>query len=805
VSADTRLSPERLRRSCAPDDIPFATTAEVPPSAAVVGQDRAVESLTFGIGIRHHGYNLFAVGPPGVGKLSLLRQFLEQQAAREAVPPDWCYVHDFANPDRPRALELPPGRAIVLQRDMAAAVAELRVALRATFESEEYRTRKQQIGEHFKTQQERALAEIQERARQHDVAVVQTGMGIAIAPIRNGETIDAETFSRLPADERRQRQAAMERVGAELEDLLRRFQRWARDHYDETRALDRAMATATTRQVISGVRSRYSDLPAVLAYLGEVEIDVIDSAEAFLGGTQEGMEAALSRALRQDRADGPFRRYVVNVLVDRSKLAGAPVVYEDNPTYANLVGSIEHETHFGALVTNFTLIKAGALHKAIGGYLVLDALKVLQSPFAWEGLKRAIRSGEIRIESLGQSIGLLATVSLEPTPIRLGTTKLVLIGERQLYYLLAALDPDFLELFKVLVDFEESMDRGAEAHRAYATLVAALVGRERLRPFDRTAVARVIDQAARMAGGADKLSVQMRSIVDLLREADYWAGEARRDVATAADVEAAIEGQRARSGRIRQRLREAMLRDDLLVSTTGARAGQVNGLSVVPLGDHLIGHPTRITASARLGDGEVIDIEREVKLGGPIHSKGVLILTGYLGARYAPGVPLSLSATLVFEQTYGGVEGDSASLAELSALLSALADAPVRQSLAVTGSVNQHGDVQSIGGVNEKIEGFFDLCRERGLTGDQGVLIPRTNAKNLMLRAEVVEAVAAGRFHVHAVEHVDQAVALLTGVEAGARDGAGAFPADSINGLVDARLRAFADQLREARSDPSPD
>jgi predicted ATP-dependent protease len=348
----------------------------------------------------------------------------------------------------------------------------------------------------------------------------------------------------------------------------------------------------------------------------------------------------------------------------------------------------------------------------------------------------------------------------------------------------------------VLVDFEESMDRGHEAQHAYATLVAALVAKERLRPFDRTAVARVIDHAARMAGDATKLSVQMRPILDVLREADYWAGEAAREVATAADVQAAIEAQRLRSGRVRQRLREAMVRDDLLISTGGASVGQVNGLSVVSLGDHLIGHPTRITASARLGDGKVIDIEREVKLGGPIHSKGVLILTGYLGARYDPGVPLSLSATLVFEQTYGGVEGDSASLAELCALLSALSGVAVQQSLALTGSVNQHGEAQSIGGVNEKIEGFFDLCRERGLTGEQGVVIPRSNAKNLMLRREVVDAAAEGRFHVHAVGHVDEALELLTGRAAGTRGADGTFAADSVNGLVEARLRTFAEQAR---------
>ena len=460
-------------------------------------------------------------------------------------------------------------------------------------------------------------------------------------------------------------------------------------------------------------------------------------------------------------------------------------MYEDNPNHANLIGRIEHETQFGALITNFTLIKAGALHRAAGGYLVIDALKLLQHPYAWEALKRTIRSGQIEIESLGQAAGLVQTVSLEPEPVALGSTKIVLTGERRLYALLAALDPDFLELFKVLVDFEETMDRGAESQQTYANLVASLVDKEELRPFDRGAVARVIDQAARAAGDAEKLSVGMRGIVDLLREADYWAGEAERATASEDDVQHAIDAQLYRSGRVRQRLQEAIRREDILVSTSGASTGQVNGLSVLHLGGQAFGHPTRITARVRLGKGELVDIEREVELGGPIHSKGVLILGGFLGSRYATRFPLSLSASLVFEQSYAGVEGDSASLAELCALLSALAEVPLRQSLAITGSVNQQGQAQSVGGVNEKIEGFFDICAERGLTGDQGVIIPRTNAKNLMLRRDVVEAVEAGRFHVHAVETVDDAMELLTGE-----------PAPHINDRVESRLASFAARSR---------
>lgn len=766
-------------------------------SGGVVGQDCAIQALHFGIGIRRPGYNMFASGPSGVGKRTLLQQFLDRHAAREATPADWCYVHNFADPQRPLALELPPGVGVRLQREMARALAELRIVMRSTFESEEYRARKHHLVGRLKERQERAFLEIEQRAKQHDVSVVRTGADIAIAPLRDGAAIEADRFDALPKEEREKLQAEMERVGGELRRLLRLFHEWTREYDEALKTLDREMAASAARHVLDGVRRNYSDRPGVLEHLSRVEVDIIDSADDFLQENSAGLEAELQRALRREQRDGPaVRRYQINVLVDRSEQKGAPIVYEDNPTHANLVGRIEHEAHFGALITNFTLIKAGALHRAIGGYLVLDALQVLQHPFAWEAMKRTVRSGEIRIESLGEALGLVSTVSLEPAPVALGTTKLILTGERLLYYLLAALDPEFLELFKVLVDFEESMERGPDAERAYASSVATLVTKEGLRPFDRSAVARVIEHAARAAGDAEKLSVHMRGIADLLRETDFWAGEDHHEVATADDVQKAIDAQLLRSGRVRARLQEAIRRQDILIATSGETIGQVNGLSVFQLGDYVFGHPTRITARVRLGKGEVIDIEREVELGGPIHSKGVLILGGFLGSRYAAGVPLSLSATIVFEQSYAPVEGDSASLAELCALLSSLAEVPARQSLAITGSIDQHGQVQSIGGVNEKIEGFFDVCRERGLTGDQGVVIPNSNVKNLMLRRDVVEAVEAGRFHVYVVKDVDDALELLTGKPAGVRDCSGRFPDGSINALVEARLVSFAERAR---------
>lgn len=803
-----RLPPDDLQRSCRPSDIPFETTAEASAlgPGGVVGQERAASALRFGIGIRRDGYNLFAIGPPGVGKQTLLRQFLSEHATRKEVPTDWCYVHNFSDAECPRSLELPAGMGARLQRDMDRAVAELRVAMRNAFDSEEYRTRKKQLVDEFKEKQQRLLSEVQQGAKKLDVAVVETDTGIVLAPVKDGAPLDAEKFQALPQAEQEKRQGDVNRVSGELRELFGRFHEWGREHHDALRALDREMAAAATRRVIDGVRQGYLELPAVLSHLSRVEIDAADSAGEFLEGTAEGVEAALRQALRRGQSGDPtFRRYRINVLVDRSGLQGAPVVYEDNPTYANLMGRIEHESNFGALVTNFTLIRAGALHRAIGGYLVLDALRVLQHPFAWEALKRTIRSGEIKVESLGHALGLVSTVSLEPDPIAFGQTKIVLCGERILYYLLAAHDPDFLELFKVLVDFEETMDRRPEAQGVYARLVARLIHKEGLRPFDRSAVARVIDHAARVAGDSEKLSIEMRGIVDLLREADYWAGETEREVATADDVQKAVDAQLFRSGRVKQRLQEAVRREDILVSSAGESVGQVNGLSVFQLGEHMFGHPTRITARVRLGKGEVIDIEREVELGGPIHSKGVLILGGFLGSRYATRFPLSLSSTLVFEQSYAPIEGDSASLAELCALLSSLAELPVRQSLAVTGSVNQQGQVQSIGAVNEKVEGFFDICKDRGLTGEQGVLIPKTNVKNLMLRSDVIEAVKAGRFQVHAIETVDDAVELLTGKPAGARDSGGKFPDGSVNARVEARLFSFAERARSFLTRPAKD
>lgn len=677
VCASPALAPAALSRRCPPADIPFESTAEAEELAGVLGQERAVEAVQLGIGIRREGYNLIAIGPAGIGKHTLLRQLLGPQAAAQPTPPDWCYVSGRPDPHKPHALQLPPGRGERLRADMERAVEELCVAMRAAFHSEEYRTRKQQLDARLRERQDAAMAAVRAHAKERQVSVERTEEGVILAPIRDGKAIDAAAFQQLPRPLQAELQVEMERVGGELQVLFGRFQEWEREHDEAVRALDREIAASVARRVIDGVRGGYAELPDVLEHLAAVERDIVESVDEILAEEEaeedNDLEGALRHVLGHEQGHLPsLLRYRVNVVIDNGVGRGAPVVYEDNPTHANLVGRIEHVSRLGALFTDFTLIKPGALHRARGGYLLLDALKVLQSPFAWEALKRVVRSREIRIESLGELLGLVNTVSLEPEPIPLEGTKVVLLAERLLYYLLAELDPDFLELFKVLVDFEESIDRGPQTHGLYARLIAALVHKEGLRPLHRTAVARVIEQAARLAGDAEKLSVHLRPIMDLLREADFCAGAAGRAQAGAQDVEAALDAQQRRAGRIRERLFEEIRRETLLIATTGESVGQVNGLSVAQLAEHWFGFPTRITARVRMGKGEVIDIEREVEMGGPIHSKGVLILAGFLGARYATQAPLSLAASLVFEQSYGTVDGDSASLAEICALLSAL-------------------------------------------------------------------------------------------------------------------------------------
>ncbi len=790
------LSPDALYRCIDTGPWQFQTTADLEDLTEIVGQLRATEAIRFGIGIRRDGYNLFVLGPPSTGSHAIVRGFLAEQAAREPVPADWCYVNNFEQPHRPRVLRLPAGLGVKLRDDMQEIVEDLEGAIPAAFESDEYRARRHEVEQGFKEHREKVIEELEREAAGLGIALIHTPTGMAFAPKRNGEVMSTEDFEKLPAEEQKRVEDLVATFRQRLEQIFSQVPQWRRENQRQVRELDRDVVMAAVGHLINSFKERYAVYPEVLAYLGAVEQAVVENADDFRR-PEEGQEMTLfgMTISRGGRDAAALRRYEVNVLIDRSATAGAPVVYMDNPSYPELIGRVEHLAQMGTLVTDFTLIKPGALHRANGGYLVLDARRVLLQPFAWEGLKRCLSANQVRIESLGQMLSLISTVSLEPEPIPLNI-KVVLVGERLLYYLLYHFDPDFRELFKVAADFEDDMDRSPDTQMLHARLIATLARREKLLAFHRDAIARVLEHGSRLAADAEKFSIRVQDITDLLREADHWAREAKQEVVQAGDVRRAIEARIERADRVRDRLQEAIRRGTILIDTDGAKIGQVNGLSVMTLGDLDFGHPTRITARVRLGKGEVVDIQREVELGGPIHSKGVLILAGFLGARYCSDRPLSLSASLVFEQTYGQVEGDSASCAELCALLSALADMPLKQSLAITGSVNQHGEVQAIGAVNEKIEGFFDTCKARGLNGGQGVVIPAANVKHLMLRDDVVQACREDKFRIYPVATVEDALELLTGAPAGARDKNGLFPEGSVNRGVEQRLIKLAEQAR---------
>ncbi len=624
--------------------------------------------------------------------------------------------------------------------------------------------------------------------------LLRTPSGFAFAPMQNGEVIDPEAYNRLPEAEQRAIEERVEKLQEQLDAAIQQMPRWRREMQQQIRALNRDVVMSVVGQLMGELQLKYGELEHVLEYLDLVQTDIVDHADEF-GHQEEGIPMLAGMLMGDKEQGAPFaNRYQVNVLIDNGERQGAPVVALDNPTFQNLVGTVEHQVQLGALITDFTMIRPGALHEANGGYLILDARKLLMQPYAYEGLKRMLRSREVTIESLGQALSLMSTVSLEPECVPLDI-KVVLVGDRYLYYLLCQYDEDFNDLFKVAADFDDQMDRESGNTQQLATYLATFVRNENLKHLDASAVGRVIEYASRMVSDAEKLSTQFGKLADLLREAHHRAQEAGNGAISAADVQGAIDARELRHARIRERLLESTLRGTLLVSVEGSAIGQINGLSVMQLGEHAFGHPTRITARVRMGRGEVVDIEREVELGGPLHSKGVMILSGYLGGRYCQDHPLSLQASLVFEQSYGGVDGDSASAAELFALLSALSGLPIRQSLAVTGSINQLGQIQPIGGVNEKIEGFFDLCANQpsGLSGRQGVVIPRANVKHLCLRQDVVAAAERGEFNIHAIETADEGLALFTGMEAGSRDETGTYPAGTVNQIIETRLAAMAE------------
>jgi lon-related putative ATP-dependent protease len=790
------LDPQQLRWRCDTSKFEFESTAELSELKDIPGQDRAVEAIYFATEIDVDGHNVYVLGPSGSGRHDFVRNFLQKKAASEAVPSDWCYVFNFEDPRKPRVIALPPGRSRDFQRDVEQVIEDAQTAIPAAFESEDFQNQRESITEEFKQVQEQAFQQVEEEARAHEIGVVQTPAGVAFIPLKDGEAMGSEDFKKLPEAEQEQFHEQINSLTHKLQQAMRTIPKQAREMRQKIRQLERDVAGLALTGLIEELVQKYQDLPAVVEHLRRMETDIIENVGTFLRPSDgQGVPVVQLQQMMESKESAAMRRYAINVFVEHGGDSGAPVVFEDKPNFMELIGRVEHESEFGSLITSFSLIRSGSLHRANGGYLVIDAVKLLSYPQAWEGLKRALKSRELKIRTLSDEYGLISTVTLEPEPIPLDL-KVILIGERIYYYLLQKYDPEFRELFKVAADFEDQIPRSDQNVKSLSRWLATVAREEGLLPVHRDGIARLMEDSARHVGDSERLSADIRRASDLLREAHFWAKQDQSPLIGAREVQKAIDSRVRRSSRYRDRMQEEMLRETFVVDTDGATVGEINGLAVLQVGEFAFGRPQRISATIRLGSGEVVDIEREVKLGGPLHSKGVLILSSFMASHYLTDRPLSLSASLVFEQSYGGVDGDSASAAELCALASALSGVPIRHSLAITGSVDQRGRVQAIGGVSEKIEGFFDLCRERGLTGEQGVLIPFANVKHLMLRQDVVDAVADGKFRVYPVNHVDQALELLTGVPAGARLDEGGFEEGSINQKVREKLIELADKRR---------
>jgi predicted ATP-dependent protease len=787
------LAADELRRRLDPATLGFGTTAEIEPLVGTIGQPRALDAIESGLAISTAGFNLFLAGPAGSGRRTTVLDVIAGTAAARPAPDDWVYVHNFHDPDRPKALRLPAGCGGELARALDEFLQAARRELRRAFESEDYERRRRETMTEIQSRRRALEEELQQFAADRGYALKTTVTGVVTVPVQDGEPLTVEAFGQLPEE----RRAEIEQAGREIEERTARYahqvHQLEKEATERLRHLEHDVALFATGPLFRDLEERFGDRAEVLAHLADVKSELLESLAEFREDEDAATEP-LRLALGQRR--DATARFRANVLVVNEPANGAPVVAEPNPTYYNLVGRLEYRAAFGSMVTDFREIKPGALHRANGGFLVLDALEVLRHPFAWEALKRALKLGEVRVENLGEEFSALPSASLRPEPIPLDV-KVILIGPRFVHRLLHQLDDDFRELFKVKADFSPELDWTPEHHRNYAAFIGRWVRDNDLRHFDAGAVARTIEYGARLCDDQEKLSARLIEVSDVASEASFWAGRLGHEVVEAGDVELAIAKREYRSNLIEERLRELVARGTIVIDVEGARVGQVNGLSILDVGDYAFGCPARVSARVSLGRGGVASIEREIKLSGPIHSKGVLILSGYLSATYAQELPLALSASLTFEQSYDEVEGDSASSTELYALLSALSGLPLDQGIAVTGSVDQNGDVQAVGGVTRKIEGFYATCRTRGLDGRQGVIVPAANVRNLMVVDEVVEAVRAGRFHVWAVASVDEGIELLTGVPAGVPDADGTYPAGSVHALVQQRLQGYAERLRD--------
>jgi lon-related putative ATP-dependent protease len=795
---DLRVAPERLRWVCDPAQLQFDTVEELPPERSLVGQERAVRALDLGLSVQQPMFHVFVVGPVGTGRTTYTQTKVQEVARSQPTPPDWCYVYNFKDPNQPLALDFPPGEGRRFAAAMAALVEELRNAIRQVLTSEQFEIMKRQTLERLEAEASRVWQELEAVARQKGFLVQRTPLGITTVPVSpSGQPMTQEEFDRLPGLIKDRLAQANRELQEEVAEAVRKVRAVERQAREAVSQLEREAVLAAIREPIQRLRDRYRDLPKVVAYLDDLQEDVLEHRDAFREEEGQPQLPAPLAMLRRSLLE----RYEVNLLVDNSGLQGAPVVFETNPSYYNLFGKVEYRGELGTMVTDFRMIRPGAVHRANGGFLILNARDVLLQLASYDALKRALRSGEVRIENLSEQYGLIPTATLRPQPIPL-RLKVILIGPPDLYYLLYRYDEDFRKMFRVKADFDSVMPRTEENMRRVAAALGAICRSDGVCPCDRGAVAKILEYSARLAESQDKLSTRFGEIKQVLVEASAWAEREGLRVVSARHVQKALEERIYRSNLIEEKIQELIQRGQLYVDVDGAVVGQINGLSVWHLGDYAFARPTRITARAFVGTRGVVNIEREINLSGPIHSKGVLILSGYLGGQYAAQRPLSLSASLTFEQTYEEVEGDSASAAELYALLSVLADVPLQQGIAVTGSVNQRGEIQPIGGVNEKIEGFYAVCKAKGLTGRQGVIIPYANLQNLMLREEVVEAVREGRFHVWAVRTLDEGLEILTGMPAGQARPDGTFPEGTVHARVAARLEEFGERLRRTRQRP---
>ena len=787
-----KLAGNEVRRACDPQSLGFQTTGEIEPREGIIGQARALQALQFGLDITDRGFNIYVAGIAGTGRTTAVQAFLQERARHQDTPADWCYINNFQDPYRPKALKLPAGEGRALQRDVKAFVERARHDIQQAFDSEEYSERREAVESELDREQQALFQPIRARAQEAGFLLEITQMGMAFIPVQDGQPLKQDAFMALDASTRQDMEQRRDLLQEEFKVTLRELRNLGKSLQERTKTLDHDVVFYVVDLLMEELLEKYRDLPAVKAYLQAVQEDILEHIDLFHMPEDKRQEAKMQAPWMDDV---PFRKYEINVAVDNSGGEGAPVVIERNPTYPDLFGRIEKESQFGALHTDFTLVQGGSLHRANGGYLVLPAEELLRNLYVWDGLKRAVRNGEIAIEELGERLGYVATRGLRPEPIPLDV-KIVLIGNPRLYHMLYQLDEDFNELFKVKADFDTRMDRTEENIRDYLASVSRMCQTEDHLCLDSTAAAKIIEYSSRLAEDQEKLSTHFAEVADLIREANFWAGREGVQYIESGHIQKAVEERVYRSNLIQERIQEMIQRKSLLIDTEEQAAGQINGLAVLSLGNYAFGRPNRITISVGPGRGGIVDIEREARLGGPLHTKGVLILNGYLVRQYARDKTLSLSARLVFEQSYEGIEGDSASSTELYALLSALSELPIRQGIAVTGSVNQQGEVQAIGGVNEKIEGFFEVCKARGLSGEQGVMIPQSNVQNLMLKEEVVEAVDKDNFHIWPVRTIDEGIEILTDVPAGERDADGSFPLDTVHGLVDWRLRELGECLK---------